>query len=139
LGEEVETQMTGEHETTMTEIQSWDEVPVFRTEEEEAAYWETHALGEALLFDSGDEGADPRLPPPRGRKYHRAEMISLRLDPHLLRGLKQLAAERGIGYQTMLKQWLAERLEAEQASARGGSNDPRATARRAPAGKVTDG
>ena len=131
--------MTAEQEIEMMEIQSWDEVPVYRTEEEEAAYWETHALGEALLSDRENEGNDPRLPPPRGRNHHRSEMISLRLDPHLLRRLKQLAAEQGIGYQTMLKQWLAERLEAELGSPLRGNDDPRDTARRAPAGKASDG
>ena len=139
MGKEVKTEKTAVHETEMTEIQSWDQVPVFRTEDEEAAYWETHALGEALLSDRGDEGDDPRLPPPRGRKHHRAEMISLRLDPHLLRRLKQLAAERGIGHQTMLKQWLAERLEIELGSPRGRDDGPRQPARHAPADRATDG
>jgi hypothetical protein len=137
LGEEVETQMTTEHQSEMIEIQSWDEVPDFRTEEEEAAYWETHALGEALLSGRADEGDDPRLPPPRGRKHHRAEMISLRLDPLLLRRIKQLAAEHGIRYQTMLKQWLAERVDAELGSPRGANDGDRETSPRAPAGEAT--
>ena len=50
----------------------------------------------------------------------------------------KMTAEHGIGYQTMLKQWLAERLEAELGSPRGGGADPWETAHRAPAGKATD-
>ncbi len=107
--------MTSERGTQMTEIQSWDEVPTFRSEGEEQAYWDTHSLGDALLSEPVEDGGDPQLPPPRGREYHRAQMISLRLDPRLLRRLKQLANERGVGYQPMLKQWLAERLEMELA------------------------
>jgi predicted DNA binding CopG/RHH family protein len=114
LGEEVETQMTTDYETRMTTIQSWDEVPAFNSEDEEAAYWETHRLSEALLTDTETDSTDPLLSP-RGREHHRAQMISLRLDPELLGQLKQLAAARSTGYQPMIKRWIAERLAEEMA------------------------
>jgi hypothetical protein len=40
------------------EIQSWDEVPAFADEDEEADFWSTHSLGQALL--------NTMAPPPPG-------------------------------------------------------------------------
>jgi len=39
--------------------------------------------------------------------------ITLRMDPRMLSRLKRLAAQRYLNYQSMMKQWLAERLEKE--------------------------
>jgi len=35
------------------------------------------------------------------------------MDPRMLSRLKRLAAQRYLNYQSMMKQWLAERLERE--------------------------
>jgi len=95
------------------EIQSWDEVPVLASEEEERAFWRTHTLGEKLLAQIAKGPPDPDLPPPRRRTG--AQPISVRVDADLLRRLKVIARERNVGYQTLLKQWLAERLAVEEA------------------------
>jgi predicted DNA binding CopG/RHH family protein len=39
--------------------------------------------------------------------------ITLRMDPRMLSRLKRLARQRYLNYQSMLKQWVAERLEQE--------------------------
>jgi predicted DNA binding CopG/RHH family protein len=39
--------------------------------------------------------------------------ITLRIDPRMLSRLKRIAARRYLNYQSMMKQWLAERLEKE--------------------------
>jgi len=39
--------------------------------------------------------------------------ITLRMDPRMLSRLKRLARQRYLNYQSMLKQWVAERLEKE--------------------------
>jgi predicted DNA binding CopG/RHH family protein len=39
--------------------------------------------------------------------------ITLRMDPRMLARLKRLAGQRYLNYQSMIKQWLAERLEQE--------------------------
>ena len=106
---------TGHHEPVTGEITSWDDIPAFASEAEEAAYWETHSLGDALLAELAEGPGDPRLPPPRPRTKPKAEPISLRLDPDMREQLKTIARERGTGYQTLIKQWLAERLAAEAA------------------------
>ena len=39
--------------------------------------------------------------------------ISLRMDPRMLSKIKRLARSRYLGYQSMIKQWLSERMEQE--------------------------
>ena len=39
--------------------------------------------------------------------------ITLRIDPRMLSRLKRIAARRYLNYQSMMKQWIAERLEKE--------------------------
>jgi len=39
--------------------------------------------------------------------------ITLRMDPRMLSRLKRIAARRYLNYQSMMKQWVAERLEKE--------------------------
>jgi predicted DNA binding CopG/RHH family protein len=40
--------------------------------------------------------------------------ITLRFDPRMLARIKRLARSRYLNYQSMMKQWLAERIEEEQ-------------------------
>ncbi len=93
----------------MTTIQSWDDVPTFASEAEEAAYWATHDLGEGLLAQMGPvpEGA---LPPHRPR----TRPVAVRFDDATLRRLRILAARRHKGYQTLLKEFVLERLYEEE-------------------------
>ena len=39
--------------------------------------------------------------------------ISLRIDPRMLARIKRLARSRYLNYQSMIKQWLSERMERE--------------------------
>jgi predicted DNA binding CopG/RHH family protein len=39
--------------------------------------------------------------------------ITLRIDPRMLARIKRLARERFLNYQSMIKQWLSERMEQE--------------------------
>jgi predicted DNA binding CopG/RHH family protein len=39
--------------------------------------------------------------------------ITLRMDPRMLARVKRLARSRYLNYQSMMKQWLSERLETE--------------------------
>jgi hypothetical protein len=96
------------------EVQRWEDVPVFATEDDERAYWDTHTISEELLAEMAEGPGDPRLPAPRG--HSRTQPISVRLDPDLLHRVKALARARNLRYQTLLKQWIAERLAAEETS-----------------------
>ncbi len=99
---------TKRKDDALIEIRSWDEVPSFRSEREEAEFWGSHSFGEEMLIE--DPIGDPSLPPPR----QRTSPVSLRFDVDTVKRLKALAARRNKGYQTMVKEFVAERLYEEE-------------------------
>ena len=48
-----------------------------------------------------------------GMDQSESTTITLRIDPRMLARLKRLARSRYLNYQSMIKQWLSERLEQE--------------------------
>jgi hypothetical protein len=92
----------------LIEIHSWDEVPKFDSEREEADFWGSHSFGEEMLVE--DQIGDPLLPAPR----QRTSPVSLRFDIDTVKRLKALAARRNKGYQTLVKEFVAERLYEEE-------------------------
>ena len=90
-------------------LKSLEEVPEFGSEAEEARFWAEHELGEPLL-EAMAPPSEGLLPPPRPR----TRAISLRLDEDLLRRLKAMARRKGKGYQTLLKEFVLERLYEEE-------------------------
>ncbi len=83
-------------------VRSWSQVPVFASERDEAAYWLAHALDPALMNSSVLKGDN-----------RESSSVTLRFDPRMLARLKRVARSRCLNYQSMIKQWLAERLEDE--------------------------
>jgi hypothetical protein len=104
----------------MTTITSWDEVPAFADEGEESAYWGTHTLGQALLDQmqpvplDGGGVLPPARPSASGAPAARTRPVSVRMDADLLRRLKTLAAKKRKGYQSLLKEFVVERLYEEE-------------------------
>lgn len=93
----------------LKKVHSLEEIPVFASEAEEARFWAEHGLGEELL--------EEMTPPPEGllpTARPRTRAISLRLDEDLLRRLKAMARRKGKGYQTLLKEFVLERLYEEE-------------------------
>lgn len=86
----------------MKKIMSWREVPEFSEEEEEARFWSQHQL-DSRLMNSALHRPDVR----------ESTTITLRFDPRMLARIKRLARSRYLNYQSMIKQWLSERLESE--------------------------
>ena len=80
----------------------WQDIPVFATELEEAKFWMAHRL-DARLMESSLAGMD----------QSESTTITLRIDPRMLARLKRMARSRYLNYQSMMKQWLSERLENE--------------------------
>lgn len=93
----------------MKEIKSPDEIPDFESEKEEREFWSTHALSEEYFEKAGPipEGV---LPPPRPR----TRPISLRFDEDVLARVKAVAKSKHKGYQTLLKEFVVERLYEEE-------------------------
>ena len=87
----------------MNQISDWEQVPQFDDEAAEAAYWANTGVAprlmELALAQSGG-GIE-------------SVTISLRMDPRMLSKIKRLARSRYLGYQSMIKQWLSERMEQE--------------------------
>lgn len=86
----------------MQPISRWSDIPTFDDEEAEARFWETHELDARLMAGSIHE--------PDSRE---STTITLRFDPRMLSRIKRIARSRFLNYQSMMKQWLAERLEDE--------------------------
>ena len=86
----------------MDPITLWNDIPDFADENEEARFWEAHELDGRLMAASVHE-ADSRD----------STTITLRFDPRMLSRIKRIARSRFLNYQSMMKQWLAERLEDE--------------------------
>ena len=85
-------------------ISQWDQVPEFAGEAEEASFWEDAKL-DVRLMDSSILA---------GQTAKESVTITLRMDPRMLSRVKYLARSRFLNYQSMIKQWLSERLEEEQ-------------------------
>ena len=87
----------------MNAVTNWEDVPLFDSEEAEAAFWADNQI-ELRLMDSAVA---------RGAEAAESVSISLRIDPRMLAKIKRLARSRYLNYQSMIKQWLSERLEQE--------------------------
>ena len=101
--------MTRVKQSAMKEIGSLDEIPAFANEREEAEYWASRGLGEEILERMEPLGDDV-LPAARPR----TRPIAVRFDEDTLRRLKALAKARHKGYQTLLKEFVVERLYEEE-------------------------
>jgi CopG antitoxin of type II toxin-antitoxin system len=103
--------MARKQHPTLEVIEDLADIPVFTSEAEEAAYWGTHTLSEQLLTQMRPlSEADA----PRPRK---SRATSIRMDEGLLERLQALADQAHRPYQSLLKQFLAERIELEESKA----------------------
>ena len=87
----------------MNPVVSWDEVPLFDSEEAEAAFWADNRI-ELRLMEATVAASS---------EISESVTITLRIDPRMLARIKRLARSRFLNYQSMLKQWMSERLEQE--------------------------
>jgi predicted DNA binding CopG/RHH family protein len=81
-------------------------IPEFKNEGEERAFWQEHDSAEFIDWSQAERLVLPKLKPSVRR-------ISLRLPESMLEELKLLASKRDIPYQSLLKMFLAERIEKE--------------------------
>ena len=81
-------------------------VPPFRNEVEERRFWATHDSTDYVDWSQAREVTFPNLQPS-------TETISLRLPEALLADLKVLANRMDVPYQSLLKVYLAERVQEE--------------------------
>ncbi len=79
-------------------------IPPFKTEAEERAYWESHDSTAHVDWSKAENVLLPNLKPT-------ATAISLRLPVRLLERIKLAANKRDVPYQSLIKTWLAEKLD----------------------------
>ena len=83
-------------------ITRWSDIPRFDSDEDEATFWADARL-DVRLMNASILKADTR----------ESTTITLRFDPRMLARIKRMARSRYLNYQSMIKQWLSERLEKE--------------------------
>ena len=81
-------------------------IPKFSSEDEEREFWGTHDSTEYIDWSKARFVSFPNLKPS-------TETISLRLPAGLLTDLKVLANRIDVPYQSLMKVYLAERIEQE--------------------------
>ena len=80
-------------------------IPPFRNEAEERRFWETHDSSAYLDWSKAKRVRFPNLKPTTAS-------ISLRLPVSLLERIKTAANKRDMPYQSLIKAWLAEKIDA---------------------------
>src|SRR3989338_7658588 len=81
-------------------------IPKFKNEDEERDFWATHDSTDYIDWSKAERAVFPNL------KFS-TQTISLRLPEHLLARIKQLANKRDVPYQSLIKMYLAEKVEQE--------------------------
>jgi len=88
---------------TVRTFATWEDVPLFDREDAEADFWSENRP-DLRLMEAATAG---------GTEGSESVTITLRIDPRMLARIKRLARSRYLNYQSMIKQWLSERMEDE--------------------------
>ena len=86
-------------------------LPKFTSEVEEQAFWAENDSADYLDWSEAKRVVLPNLRPS-------TRTISLRLPEHMIEELKLLANKQDVPYQSLLKMFLAQRIEEELRSSR---------------------
>ncbi len=86
-------------------------IPKFKTEAEERRFWQTHDSTDYIDWSKAEIAIMPNLKPS-------TKTISLRLPESMVDELKLLANKRDVPYQSLLKVYLAERIDEELQTAK---------------------
>ncbi len=81
-------------------------IPKFKNEAEERLFWQKHDSADYLDWSDAEETILPKLKPS-------TRSISLRLPESMIEELKVLANKRDVPYQSLLKIFISEKINAE--------------------------
>ena len=81
-------------------------IPRFKNEDEEREFWATHDSADYIDWNKANKVVFPNLKPS-------TKTISLRLSESLLDELKFLANKKDVPYQSLMKVFLAEKVQEE--------------------------
>lgn len=83
------------------------QIPQFKSEDEERNFWFTHDSTEYVDWSKAEKAVFPNL-------KMSTESISLRLPSHLLARIKAIANKKDVPYQSLMKIFLAEKVNESQ-------------------------
>lgn len=79
-------------------------IPKFKSLEEERNFWDTHSVTDYLK----------ELKPVKVKfTKPKKKLISLRLETPQIEALKTIASHKGLGYLTLIRYWISERIAKE--------------------------
>jgi predicted DNA binding CopG/RHH family protein len=80
-------------------------LPTFKNEAEERAFWESRDSSDYVDWNTAERARFPNVKPS-------TKSISLRLPVALLEQIKIAANKRDVPYQSLIKVWLSEKVDA---------------------------
>lgn len=94
-------------------------IPKFKNEKEEAEFWAKHSSIDYL--DDTEETAEPielskSLKNKIVERRKNKKLLTLRIDDKLIKDAKHIAQKKAVGYQTLMRMWIAEGIRKEKAS-----------------------
>jgi hypothetical protein len=101
--------MSKKTSASLETVTRFADIPRFKSEREESEFWATHELS-ADLWNKAESLPDGLLPQPRPR----TRPVAIRFDEATLARLKKLSAHLRKGYQSLLKEFVVERLYEEE-------------------------
>lgn len=90
------------------------ELPNFKSEKEEAEFWDTH---NSLDYIEDDEQVKIEFAPElveQIRERAKTKRVTLRLRVAQIEAVKEIARRKDIPYQTLIRSWIAEAIRREQ-------------------------
>lgn len=81
-------------------------IPKFQSEAEERLFWQKHDSSEYIDWSDAENVVMPKLKPS-------TRSISIRLPESMIEELKVIANKRDVPYQSLLKIFISERIDAE--------------------------
>ena len=81
-------------------------IPEFESEEEERLFWQKQDSSEYIDWSDAENVVMPKLKPS-------TRSISIRLPESMIEELKVIANKRDVPYQSLLKIFISERIDAE--------------------------
>lgn len=93
-----------------------DELPEFASEEEMAEFFDRYSFAEAMekgLFEPDEVELAPELAA-KIRERSKTKRITLRLRVSQVEAAKEIARQKDIPYQTLMRSWIAEGIRRER-------------------------
>jgi len=78
-------------------------------------YYDSHGILKDILDEDIDLSLDDALREDilMGKRKRKLRNVSIKIDPLYLQSLKKIATLKGIPYQTLVRQWLTEKIRKE--------------------------